>query len=455
MVIGLLAILKTGAGYVPMDPAYPLERLSFMMRDAGIQTLLTRRGLREELELLAEHPVYVGEDEQEPPLPRTSPTQQDPESLAYVLYTSGSTGQPKGVCVPHRAVVNLLTSIGREPGLDADDRLLAVATISFDIAGVEMFLPLITGATVVIAAAETAADGVKLLDTISGRAITVMQATPVTWRLLIEAGWTRESARLKVLSTGEALPPELAAQLVDRSDSVWNLYGPTETTIYSTVSRIERNKPVMIGTPVQNTRCYVLDGRMQPVPVGISGELFIGGVGVAKGYLNRVQLTNERFVPDVFSAEKGATMYRTGDEVRRHENGELEYFRRLDSQVKVRGFRIELGEIETALAKESVVQQAVVTVREDRPGDKRLVGYVVLRPGAQVRPAELQAALKATLPEYMVPFIVVLDAFPLTPNGKVDRKRLPAPGSLADDGGERVFPRDEIERTIAEIGKTC
>ncbi len=451
MVIGLLAILKTGAGYVPMDPAYPLERLSFMMRDASIRTLLTSRGLRRELETLAEEPVYVGEDQQQPLLPRPSRTEQDPDSVAYVIYTSGSTGQPKGVCVPHRAVVNLLCSIGREPGLEADDRLLAVATISFDIAGVEVFLPLITGATVVVAGAETTADGVKLLDTISRRAITVMQATPVTWRLLIEAGWTRERARFKVRSTGEALPPELAAQLVDRSDSVWNLYGPTETTIYSTVCRIERDQPVLIGTPIQNTQCHVLDRRMQPVPVGVSGELFIGGVGVAKGYLNRIELTNERFVPDIFSAGKGAIMYRTGDEVRRHANGELEYLRRLDSQVKLRGFRIELGEIETALTKQGAVQQAVVTVREDKPGDKRLVGYIVPRLGVQVRPAELQAALKATLPEYMIPFIVVVDAFPLTPNGKVDRKRLPAPGSLADNDGERVFPRDEIERKVAEI----
>jgi len=451
MVIGLLAILKTGAAYVPMDPAHPIERLSFMMRDADIHALVTRRGLLPALEAAADEVVYVSERDERASQPLLPPKHQDPESLAYVIYTSGSTGTPKGVCVPHRAVVNVLRSMSREPGLGPDDRLLAVTTVSFDIAVLEIFLPLITGATLVMASAEASADGLSLVENIAGRNITAMQATPATWRLLIEAGWGRESGKLKVLCGGEALLQDLAGQLVARSDSVWNLYGPTETTIWSALSRVEPNKPVMIGKPIANTEFHVLDARLQPVPIGVPGELFIGGAGVAKGYWNRVELTNERFIPDTSGITAGATLYRTGDEVRRHENGELEYLRRLDSQVKVRGFRIEPGEIESALAKQPSVHQAVVIMRGDTPGDERLVGYVVPAKGAEIHGAELQSALRTTLPEYMIPFIVALEAFPLTPNGKLDRQRLPAPGSLNRVPQERTFPRDDIERKLAVI----
>jgi amino acid adenylation domain-containing protein len=453
MVIGLLAILKAGAAYVPMDPAYPIERLRFMMRDAGVQTLVTRRGLLPALEGLAERVVYVAEQGGEASELRRClwPRHQDPESLAYVIYTSGSTGAPKGVCVPHRAVVNLLRAMSREPGIGSDDRLLAVTTISFDIAVLEIFLPLISGATLVISGAQASADGGKLLESIVKGSITVMQATPATWRLLIAAGWGREQAKIKVLCGGEVLPQDLAAQLLARSDSVWNLYGPTETTIWSGLWRVEANKPVMIGKPVANTQFHVLDSRLQWVPIGVPGELFIGGAGVAKGYWNRVELTNERFVPDPFNISDGATMYRTGDEVRRHENGELEYLRRLDSQVKVRGFRIEPGEIESALNAQPAVDQAVVVVREDLPGDERLVAYVVPANREGLHMAELQSTLRTTLPEYMIPFIVVLGALPMTSNGKVDRRRLPAPGALNGGAQERTFPRDEIERKLAAI----
>jgi amino acid adenylation domain-containing protein len=451
MVIGLLAILKSGAAYVPMDPAYPIERLSFMMRDAGIRLLVTRRDLLPALEAFAEEIVYLGAQEQESSEAPLSRRPQDPESLAYLIYTSGSTGAPKGVCVPHRAVVNLLSSMSRSPGLGLDDRLLAVTTVSFDIAAMEIFLPLVTGATVVMTSADASVDGVRLLGNIVERAITAMQATPATWRLLIEAGWTRDSAQIKVLCGGEALPQDLAAQLGARSDSVWNLYGPTETTIWSGLWRVEPTRPVMIGRPIANTEFHVVDARLQPVPVGVPGELLIGGAGVAKGYWNRVELSNERFIPDTFGSPRAATLYRTGDEVRRHENGELEYLRRLDSQVKLRGFRVEPGEIESVLVRQPSVDQAVVVVRKDTPGDDRLVAYVVPSNQEEIDTAELLGTLRRTLPEYMIPFIVALEALPFTPSGKIDRQRLPAPGSLDQGAQQRIFPRDDVERRVATI----
>jgi len=451
MVIGLLAILKAGAAYVPMDPAYPLERLALMMRDAGIQTLVTRRGLVPKLEALVERVVYVAEQGEEAPARPLSPRQQSPESLAYVIYTSGSTGTPKGVCVSHRAVVNLLRAMSREPGLGPDDRLLAVTSVAFDIAALELFLPLVNGATLVMSSVQASADGAKLLQSIAARNITLMQATPATWRLLIEAGWKRERAPIKALCGGEALPQDLAAQLLARSDSVWNLYGPTETTIWSALWQVAPDRPVMIGKPIANTQLHVLDARLQPVPIGVPGELFIGGAGVATGYWNRVELTNERFLPDPYSSSAGATMYRTGDEVRRHENGDLEYLRRLDWQVKVRGFRVEPGEIEAALRKQPAVHEAVVIVREDLPGDARLVAYVVPANSAGIHTAELQSTLRTTLPEYMIPLMVVMEALPRTPNGKVERRRLPAPGVLNGSAQTRTWPRDDIERKLAAI----
>jgi amino acid adenylation domain-containing protein len=452
MVIALLAILKARAAYVPMDPAYPLERLAFMMRDAGVQALVTRRGLVPALEGMVERVVYVGEQgTQHASAVPLSSGRQDPESLAYVIYTSGSTGTPKGVCVPHRAVVNLLRAMRREPGLGPDERLLAVTSVSFDIAALEIFLPLISGATLVMSSAAASADGSQLLQSIAEWNITVMQATPATWRLLIEAGWQRDRAPIKVLCGGEVLPQDLAAQLLARSDSVWNLYGPTETTIWSALWRVEPGKPVMIGKPIANTQFHVLDARLQPVPIGVPGELFIGGAGVATGYWNRVELTNERFLPDTFSTADRATLYRTGDAVRRHENGDLEHLRRLDWQMKVRGFRVEPGEIEAALRNQPAVHEAVVVVREDNPGDARLVAYVVPSNREEIHTGELQNALRTTLPEYMIPLIVVLGALPLTPNGKIDRRRLPAPGVLSASTPERTFPRDDVERKLAAI----
>jgi acyl-coenzyme A synthetase/AMP-(fatty) acid ligase/acyl carrier protein len=341
------------------------------------------------------------------------------------------------------------------PGLASDDVLLSVTTLSFDIAGLELFLPLTTGARVVLVSSAVAADGGALLEALQRSGATVMQATPATWRLLLAAGWER-MPRLRALCGGEAVSAELAAQIVARTGAMWNMYGPTETTIWSTVHPISASATgasVPIGRPIANTSVYVLDGRLEPVPVGVPGELYIGGAGVARGYLNLPELTAERFVADPFRPETGGRMYRTGDLVRWRADGNLDYLERVDTQVKIRGYRIELGEIETLLEQDASVRQAVVIVREDVPGDKRLVGYVVPTAAAGVSVQALKDQLRKTLPAYMVPtLLVTLDHLPLTPNGKVDRKALP---STAETQPERtrqiVIPRTEVERQIAAM----
>ncbi|HEV2736114.1 MAG TPA: non-ribosomal peptide synthetase, partial [Longimicrobiaceae bacterium] len=374
-----------------------------------------------------------------------------PENLAYVIYTSGSTGRPKGVAVPHRAVVNFLESMRAAPGLAAGDTLLAVTTLAFDIAGLELLLPLTTGARVAIADRETASDGARLREVIAASGATVMQATPATWRMLLEAGW-EGSPGLRVLCGGEALPRELADRLAARCGELWNLYGPTETTIWSTARRVEPGEgAVPIGTPIANTRVYLLDRGLEPVPPGLAGELYVGGEGVARGYLGRAGLTAGAFVPDPFGGEPGARMYRTGDRARWRADGVLEYLGRTDHQVKLRGFRIELGEVEAALRAQDPVRDAVAVLVERAPGDQLLVGYVVAEGGAAPTPAELRAGLRERLPEHMVPgAFVVLDRLPLTAGGKLDRRALPAP-ERAGGGREGGAPVTPTERAVAAI----
>ena len=447
MIVGLLGILHSGAAYVPLDPADPAARLSFKMEDSGAALVLTQNSLVARLSLNAAKCVLI---EDALAMPPGNPVEtQDPESLAYVVFTSGSTGKPKGVCVPHRALVNLLSSMQREPGLAENDRLLAVTNLSFDIAALELFLPLITGGRLVVAGGDTVVDGPKLLESLRRHGITMMQATPSTWRMLIEAGWSRASCNLKVLCGGEALPVALAHELTKRSDSVWNLYGPTETTVWSSLSRVREHCPVTIGRPIQNTQLYVLDRRMRRVPVGAPGELYIGGDGLANGYLNRPELTDERFLANPFDAH-GGKLYKTGDEVRYRSDGEIEYLGRLDFQVKVRGHRIELGEVESLVAQYPGVRQALAIVREDTPGDQRLVCYVVPERGVAVRAPELRAAIKDKLPDFMIPAIVVLESLPLTRNGKIDLVDLPAPAEERSSAGE---PRNDVERRLLAIWK--
>jgi len=463
MVVGLLGILKAGGAYVPLDPSFPVERLAFMAADAALPVLVTQAALVGRLPAHAARVVLLDDPDPDPDAAAGDAGDAGGgatlDDLAYVLYTSGSTGHPKGVQIPHRALVNFLASMRRAPGLTAADTLLAVTTLSFDIAGLELYLPLIVGARLVVAGRDVAVDGAALAATLTRTGATVMQATPATWRLLLDAGWQGDP-RLTALCGGEALPGELAARLRPRVGALWNMYGPTETTIWSTIQEVAEpvgaaGEVVPIGRPIANTQTYVLDGHMRPVPVGVPGELCIGGAGLARGYLGRPALTAERFVPDPFATAPGARLYKTGDRARYRPDGTLEYLGRLDNQVKVRGYRIELGEVEATLAAHPAVRQAVVTVREDTPGDARLVAYVVPEPGGAPAAEELRALLRERLPAYMVPSaFVALAAFPLTPNGKVDRRALPAPDAAqpADtDAGAYVAPRTPTEREVATV----
>ncbi|HVG11012.1 MAG TPA: amino acid adenylation domain-containing protein [Thermoanaerobaculia bacterium] len=445
--VALLAVWKAGGAYVPLDPAYPRERLAYMLDDSGAPVVLTEPGLLSTVPESAARAVCLeaGERAAGP----AGPTH--PESLAYILYTSGSTGRPKGVQIPHGALVKFLESMRERPGLGVSDRLLAVTSLSFDIAGLELFLPLLVGAEVEIASRETAADGRRLLARLD--TATVLQATPSTWRLLLDSGW-QGGRTLKALCGGEALPPALAAEISARAGSLWNMYGPTETTIWSAVHRVGseagEGTAVPLGTPIANTTIHVVDPHLRPVPIGVPGELLIGGAGLARGYFGRPDLTAERFIPDPFSGP-GARLYRTGDLARWRADGELEFLGRLDHQVKVRGHRIELGEIEAVLARHASVRAALVLVREDVPGDPRLTAFVVGPEGTAQD--DLRAYLRAALPEYMVPAaFVILEALPLLPNGKVDRKALlrSAPAAIPR-GVPSALPRTAAEREIAGI----
>jgi amino acid adenylation domain-containing protein len=455
MLVGMLGILKAGGAYVPLDPAYPPERLAFMLTDAQLRVCVTQAGRLGNLAGLVEVVIELDTDcdtiSQE--CGENPTAMAGPENLAYVIYTSGSTGRPKGVQIPHRAVVNCLWALRQRPGMTAHDRLLAVTTLSFDIAVVELLLPLLVGAHVVLASRAVAADGVALKALLAQVRPTVMQATPSTWRLLLEAGWQGDPG-LKLLCGGEALPPELATQLCARSATAWNLYGPTETTIWSTVAPVEAGaRVVSIGRPLANTELYVLDATMRPVPIGVVGELYIGGVGLARGYLHRPDLTSERFLPHPFRTAPGARVYRTGDLARYRADSTLELLGRVDQQVKVRGFRVELGEIEAVLEQHAAVQAAVVLAREDTPGDQRLVAYVVPRQALPPDGSDLRRALQQQVPDYMVPAaFVFLAALPLTPNGKRDRQALPAPEpSRATVETPLVPPREPLELQLTVL----
>ena len=418
----ILGVLEAGGAYLPLDPAFPRDRLAFMLADAGVKVLVTRRALLPGLPPHDAEVICVDDEEpaQESPAGWRGP---DATSLAYVLYTSGSTGKPKGVEIPHRALVNFLCSMAREPGFRAGGVLLALTTLSFDIAGLELWLPLLTGGTVALAGREEAADGAKLTAALARSKATALQATPSTWRVLFASGWQGDPA-LRVLVGGEALPVDLAAQLAGSCAEAWNLYGPTETTIWSAIWRIPRGTgAVRIGRPIANTQLHVLDDQRRRLPLGVTGELWIGGEGLARGYHGRPELTAERFVPDPF--RPGGRLYRTGDLARWLPDGELEFLGRNDDQLKLRGYRIEPGEIEAALHQIEAVGQAAVGLH--RQGiDDRLVAYVVAKAGSVLpSSADLRKSLRERLADYLVPHhFIEVAALPQTPNGKVDRKRL-------------------------------
>ena len=529
MAIALLGVLKAGGTYIPLDPAFPQERLKFMVDDSGVNFLIAdsgtspltplldkEKGIVEENSLqpplLDKERRIVEENSLQPPLPDKSRgdetqlyrgevinldnnweliTQQSfenlqpqitPENLAYIIYTSGSTGKPKGVKIAHKSLVNCLESMQQKPGMSENDVMLSVTTLSFDIAALELYLPLISGATLKIISREIATDGIKLIQIIEKNQVTVMQATPATWRLLLTAGW-KGNRQLKILCGGEALDISVAKELLDSSKEVWNLYGPTEATIWSSVARLEWGQGdketrrqgeisqygsgfVPIGKPINNTQFYVLDDCLQPVPIGVPGQLYIGGVGLAKGYLNKPGLTAEKFIPNPFSSSLSApsapsapsassassapsALYKTGDLVRYLPDGNLEYLSRIDNQVKLRGFRIELGEIESVLMQHPDVKQAVVTLYKNND-DEKLIAYVL--PSSDISQSELRQFLQDKLPAYMIPSnYMMLEEFPLTPNRKIDRKALPTPEKIRPELENYVIPKTKIEQEIAQI----
>jgi amino acid adenylation domain-containing protein len=454
MLIGLLAVLKAGAAYVPLDPTSPPKRMETMLEDSGATALLTQESMLEVLPRSGESFVCAVDRDREGIAGESAERLElaiDPDAIAYTIYTSGSTGKPKGVQVCHRSVVNLLTTVSRNPGFSADDVLLAVSTLSFDIAGIDIYLPLFCGGRVVVASAEEMHDGQALIDILERYEVTFMQATPMTWRLMIASGWEGRSGLLAIC-TGEPLSRELATQMLERSRELWNLYGPTETTVWVLAKKIEdRDGPILVGRPIGNTQIYILDENQRPVPLGATGEMYIGGRGVAKGYLNRPDLTRKMFVPNPFDASERSRLYRTGDLARYRSNGDLECLGRIDHQIKLRGFRIELGEIETFLESHERIQQSAVALIDAGDADARLVAYCTSADSELPR-TELREYLRQYLPEYMVPTLFVqIDRFPLTTSGKVDRKQLPKPDFARSVDEVFVAPRTTTERSLADI----
>jgi amino acid adenylation domain-containing protein len=468
MVIAILAVLKAGAAYVPLDPAHPQQRSLDIIRDSGMHFLLTY-GSESKMPDSPERRVISLET-----LSATISAESDEDlslnttagSLAYVIYTSGSTGRPKGVQIEHRSVVNFCSSMQGSGIVSHDDVVLAITTATFDISVLELLLPLTLGASVWLASREEASDGRLLIEALERSNASVLQATPTSWRMLLAAGW-KGNRRLTALCGGEAMPRALAEELLPRCGALYNMYGPTETCIWSSMQKLngEEQGSIPIGRPIANTRCYVLDAHSQPVPIGVAGELFIAGAGLSRGYWNAEELTRDRFVVDPFSPEAGMKMYRTGDVVRQRHDGVLEYRSRTDRQVKVRGHRIELGEVESAILRHLRVQQTAVVTTGDPAGGKQLVAYVVVNPCAAIGScdsstdgelySELRSFLRETLPESMVPSaFMTIDALPLTSSGKVDVNALPL---LQGRHETKSFagPRDSTEERVVQIWEEC
>lgn len=459
MVAGLLGILRAGMTYIPLDPAFPEERLKYILQDSQADIVLTQTALKPKVSQLLSAPKpeeapsaakVIALDEPWPAQSSVIPNRADEPSaqpLAYIMYTSGSTGRPKGVMIPHRALTNFLLSVARAPGMSREDRLLAVTTYSFDIAGLELFLPLIVGGQCHIADAGTVQNAERLKQLLRQTQPTMMQATPSTWNMLFHAGWRNEE-KVKILCGGEAMPTALKQRFDDTDSDVWNLFGPTETTIWSTVKHLKKDEPASIGKPIANTQVYVLDKHNRLNPVGVPGELCIAGDGLAAGYWNRPELTAEKFIDHPFAP--GTKLYRTGDLARWMANGELEYLGRIDFQVKLNGFRIELDEIESHLSKHPAIQESVV-ILQDRGDVKRLIAFYV--PARQLGQApDFKAFLQDSLPAYMIPaFFVPLDKMPMTLNGKVDRRTLMDRDVQLRSDIPPARSRSLLERALLEI----
>ncbi|HEX7771265.1 MAG TPA: amino acid adenylation domain-containing protein, partial [Pyrinomonadaceae bacterium] len=449
MIVGILGVLKAGGAFVPIDPSYPQERIDFMLADAGLSILLTQQSLlknlpKQSISLDTDWPSIAKLSGENLPLTTT------PDNLAYAIYTSGSTGQPKGVLIQHRGVSNLAFAQREAFEISVESRVLQFASISFDAAVSEIFKTFLTGATLVIAAPESLMPIDPLVQLLRAQQITAVTLPPSVWAVLPS---DKVPNLRTAISAGEACPPQIVASWGRDGRRFVNAYGPTEVTVCATISgALDGDGRPPIGRAIANTQVHVLDRNLRPVPIGVIGELYVGGIGLARGYLNRAALTAERFIPDPFSEQPGSRLYRTGDLARYWPDGNLEYIGRVDQQVKVRGFRIELGEIESALVQHSSIRDAVVVAREDTPGEKRLVAYLIVEPGAP-DVSEWRVWLMRKLPEYMVPAAFVsLPEFPRTPNGKVDRRALPAPDASRPEQREAyVAPRDQLEQFLVDL----
>ena len=467
LAVALLGVLKAGGAYVPVDPHYPAERLAFMLKDSSVPVLLTQKHLLKTLPALSIEIVCVDDqaqlaDEQAGALKRNPSSTVTPENLAYVIYTSGSTGWPKGVQVRHETVIHLFAATRNQLGFREGDIWTVVHSNAFDFSVWEIWGSLLQGGTLVVVPLEVVQSPADFYDLLCAQRVTILNQTPSALRELlrsraqartVDRDW---SVRL-IVCGGDALDQELAAQLSELGIPVWNFYGPTESTVWTTCGLVTQTEVSAnlnsIGHPIADLQVYLLDRQLQLVPNGVAAELFIGGAGLARGYLNRPELTAEKFIPNPFSAQPGSRLYRTGDLVRRQRDGKLEFAGRIDTQVKLRGFRVELGEIEAALSQHPYIAQAVVILREDRPGDKTLVAYLVAKDGKTFDAGELRKYLQVSLPDYMVPAaFVTLEAMPLTPNKKVDRRLLPSPDySTAEQSSGFVAARTPIEEIVADI----
>jgi amino acid adenylation domain-containing protein len=455
LLVAMLGTLSAGAAYVPIEPTYPPQRQERIVADADAPVLITQERYLGTIDTPGASVLCVDRDRARLDARADGPLELavDPDALAYVIYTSGSTGEPKGVEIRHRSVANLMAEMRERPGLGEEDVLANLTTPAFDLSVPDWYLPLTTGARLAIVPREATLDGVDLADWLARTGATIVQATPTTWQMLVDAGW-KGSEQLTIVCGGEALPRALAEELLTRGSSLWHMYGPTETTVWSSIAELEPGEGAPpLGGPIANTRLYVLDAARQPVPIGVPGELYIGGDGVARGYHNRPELTGEKFVEDPFAFGSAGRLYRTGDLVRWREAGTLEFLGRIDHQVKLRGFRIELEEIEAVLGAHADVGAAVVTVREDSPGDRRLVAYVVAANGHAPEEEQLRRLAKSNLPPFMVPAtFVTLDALPVTPNGKLDRVALPAPdGARPDLARSYAPPESPAQESLATI----
>jgi len=458
MVISLLALVKAGATYLPIDNSFPVERINYMLNDSSVHTLITSKKFQEKY--IDQRDIIFIEDawiecSNYDAQNIASPINED--SLAYILYTSGSTGNPKGVEVKHIGLTNLLLSVQKIPGMGADDIILNTTTISFDIAELEVYLPLISGALLILADAETVKDGRSLIEIAEAEKITIMQGTPFMWRMMLQAGW-ESPLKIKIFCGGEAMSKELAKKLIPRCNSLWNMYGPTETTIYSIIKKVSAEDEVItIGNPIDNTQVYILDEKLDQVAPGEVGEIYIAGTGVAKGYINKPDLTIEKFLDDKFSSVSGSKMYRTGDLGKFLDNGEILCLGRIDHQIKIRGYRIETEEIEYQLKQQNEVKEAVTVLYTDTLENQHLVAYVV--PEKAIPQNEIgehikqwKAGLKNKLAEYMIPSTyMVIDAIPLMPNGKIDRKSLPEPVINQQSSNEYEEPKTDTEIALSKI----